>query len=347
MLINAKETFCGHVALAGVTNAGKSSLLNALAKEKISIISPKPQTTRTVVYGVVTKDTHQAVLVDTPGAFGAGAVTMKNLIRQQMFQGLYEGQLVLLVIDAADPSIKYLDQFFDFIAKQQLPVLVAINKVDLLKRKDDIYPLTEKIINGGKNAGVEIEDVIAVSAIKDKNINLLRDSLLSKLPPAPFAYNPDVSNINKDEFIASEMLREQVFLQLHKEIPFGASVVCDSLEDKYSQSSRSKVIATKVKPSSQNNARNNNQGKLIKPNNTTQYKFKPKLIRFINLTLQVRKEQHRAIVLGTKGDKIKHIASRTRIELEDVFSMKVMLTVRVKVFKATRANLVQKESSPL
>ncbi|MBE8182721.1 MAG: GTPase Era [Candidatus Portiera sp.] len=323
-----KESFCGHVALAGVTNAGKSSLLNALAEEKISIISSKPQTTRTVVYGVVTQDMYQAVLVDTPGAFGTSAVTMRNLIRQQMFQGLYEGQIILLVIDAIDPSIKHLDQFFEFIATQKVPVLVAINKVDLLKRKDDIFPLTEKIINGGKNAGVEIEDVIAVSAMNGNNINLLRDKLLDKLPAAPFAYDPKVSNINKNEFISSELLREQVFLQLHKEIPFGASVVCDSLEDKLSESRR-------------------RPGMRFQGEQNPEYKFIPKKIRFIKLTLQVRKEQHRAIVLGARGSKIKLIASRTRLGLEEVFAMKVMLTVRVTVFKPTVANLTKKESTPL
>lgn len=330
MTQNKTETFCGHVSLAGVTNAGKSSLLNAIAEEKISIISPKPQTTRTVVYGVVTEDARQAVLVDTPGAFGASDVTMKNLIRQQMFQGLYEGDVVLLVIDAADPSIKYLDQFFDFIAKQQLPILVAINKVDLLKRKDDIYPLTEKIINAGKKSGVEVDNIIAVSAVKKINIGLLRDSLLAKLPAAPFAHDPDVSNINKDEFIASEMLREQVFLNLHKEIPFGVNVICDLLEDKYSKSS-----AKKPHPKASSSSKN------IAP----QKNFKPKLIRFIDLTLQVRKDQHRAIVLGANGSKIKLIASRTRLGLEDVFAMKVMLSVRVKVAKATRATLEQKEAA--
>lgn len=328
MIKTNNETFCGHVALAGVTNAGKSSLLNAIAEEKISIISPKPQTTRTVVYGVVTKDDRQAVLVDTPGAFGTSDVTMKNLIRQQMFQGLYEGNVVLLVIDAADPSIKYLDQFFEFIAKQQVPILVAINKVDLLKRKDDIYPLTQKIINGGKTSGVVIDNIIAVSAVKGINMDLLRDSLLAILPVAPFAYAADVKNINKDEFIASEMLREQVFLNLHKEIPFGVNVICDSLEDKYSQSAP-KVRPIKRKPDD--------------PNKAPPRPFKPKLVRFINLTLQVAKDQHRAIVLGARGDMIKHIATRTRLELEDVFAKKVMLSIRVKVSKPTRANMEQKE----
>ena len=317
-----KKTFCGYIALAGVTNAGKSSLLNAIANEKISIISPKPQTTRTVVYGVVTRDDRQAILVDTPGAFGSSAPTMQTLIKQQMFQGLYEGQIILLVIDAVSPGIKYLDPFFDLIAKQELPLIVAINKVDLLKNKDDILPLTDKIIMSGKNAGIEIDKIAAVSAVQGKNVKLLRDNLLAMLPEAPFSYAKDVSNINKDEFVASEMLREQVFLQLHKEIPFGVNVVCDLLEEKDTRSSKN---ATREAAD----------------------KLPPKIMKFINLTLLIRKEQHKAIVLGAKGAKMKLIATKTRLGLEQAFSMKVMLTVRVKVAKNTASTLAQQTTNAL
>lgn len=302
-------TFCAYVALAGVTNAGKSSVLNAMAQKKISITSPKPQTTRELVYGVINHQNYQAILVDTPGAFNSRSVTIKNFIQQQMMQGLYEGEIILLVLDGTNTKLSNIDFFFEFISKEQRPLLVAINKVDVVRNKDDLFILTDGIVKLAEKHKISLGEVIPVSALKEKNIDLLRDSLLKLLPPAPFVHSPDISHINSEEFIASELLREQVFRLLHKEIPFGVNVVCDLLENKES-----------VK-------------KLHTGNKKDKAEFK-RVIKFIDLTLIVRKKGHKVIILGSNGAKIKEVVSKARLAMEEVFTTKVMLRVRVKVAKS-------------
>ena len=303
------NTHCAYVTLVGMTNAGKSSLLNVIADRKISITSPKPQTTRNLVYGLLSQNNRQAVLVDTPGDFDSPSVSMKGLIQQQITQGLYEGQIILLVIDAKKAKLN--ERFFKFAAKEKLPLLVAINKVDLLKRKNDILPLTDSIVKLGDKHNAQIKEIVAVSARKDINIDTLRDILLAALPVAPFLYDPDTRNINREEFIASELLREQIFCLVHKEIPFGVNVICDMIEER--------------------------QKKLKTGGEQT--------IKHINLTLLIRKESHKAIILGVKGNKMKEIATQARLAMEEIFATKVMLRIRIKIAKDLELAEITKNTS--
>ncbi len=292
------KSFCGYIALAGRTNAGKSSLLNVIADNKASVTSPRPQTTRSVIYGIVTEGNKQAIFVDTPGAFNEQKVTLNNLMYKQMMQGLYEAQIVLLVVAANRQSDDSLHKYFDFIAEQKLPVVVALSKVDLLRNKNDMFPLVDSISKLADDKGVNIEAIVPVSVVSNKNIQLLRDTLMNMLPEAPFAHNEKVKTLSSDSFIACELLREQMFRKLRREIPFGIGVICEKMEQV------------------------NNHGKKQDKN-----------IRFIDLTVLAKKENHKPIILGSRGSAMKEVASLARKSMEEFFNQQVMLRVRVKVEK--------------
>ena len=329
---NRSDTFCAYVALAGVTNAGKSSLLNVLAGRKVSITSPKPQTTRNVVYGVFIQDKHQVILVDTPGAFNSKNVTMKSFIRQQMFQGLYQGQIILLVIDAVQPHLEYTKEIMQLVARDKLQLIVALNKTDLLRRKDKLFALTERLVKLGEECGVTVDNLIPISAQKKDNIDLLRAELLKILPSAPFVYD-SIKELNEPKFMACELLREQIFRQLHQEIPFRVNIVCESMKDEASKPTEVTPKPTKAPPKS-----------AAAPK---QKEHKPaKQVKFINLTVMVPRESHKGIILGAQGKKMKEIASKARLEMEKLFAGPVMLSVRIKLVKDNAQALAQSQARP-
>lgn len=288
---SVSKSFCGYITLAGRTNAGKSALLNTLVNKRVSITSPAPQTTRSIIYGMLTESDRQAVFMDTPGAFNIQKVNLQNLMYKQMIQGLFDAQIVLLVSAANWQKDESLVTYFDFIAEHELPFIIAINKIDLLRNKNDVFPLTERISNLTKDKGIEANAIIPVSTIKNINIQLLRDSLLSMLPAAPYAYNKEIKTLGSKAFIACEFLREQMFRKLRQEVPFSLGVICDRMEN---------------------------------INN------KEKNTRHIDLTVLVTKEKYKPIILGKQGANLKEIATKARISMEEFFSQKVMLRVRIK-----------------
>ena len=343
---NRSDTFCAYVALAGVTNAGKSSLLNVLAGRKVSITSPKPQTTRNVVYGIFIQDKHQVILVDTPGAFNSKNVTMKSFIRQQMFQGLYQGQIILLVIDAVQPHLEYTKEIMQLVARDNLQLIVALNKTDLLRRKDKLFALTERLVKLGEECGVTVDNLIPISAQKKDNIDLLRTELLKILPSAPFVYD-SAKELNEPKFMACELLREQIFRQLHQEIPFRVNIVCESMKDEASKPTEVTPKPTEVTPKPTEATPKPTKATPKSAAAPKHKEHKPaKRVKFINLTVLVPRESHKGIILGAQGKKMKEIASKARLEMEKLFAGPVMLSVRIKLVKDNAQALAQSQARP-
>ncbi len=221
----------GFVCILGRPNAGKSTLLNALVGEKLAIISPKPQTTRNRIQGVVHlpkrkgREGGQIVLVDTPGVHKPDS----NLGRKMMVEvrEAMEGcDLVLVIMDAArklDPR----DQFaLDILKQSGTRAFLVLNKVDLLRDKARLLPVIEAY-----RKLYDFAEVIPISALKRDGLDLLLDKVIAALPAGPAYFSEDQVTDQPARFMAAEIVREQVLLATEEEIPYATTVIVDSFEE--------------------------------------------------------------------------------------------------------------------
>src|SRR5262249_34882605 len=174
----------GFVSIVGRPNAGKSTLLNALVGQKVAIVADKPQTTRTSIQGVVTLPDAQIVFIDTPGIHKADSPLNKRLM-DTVRTALEERDLLLFVADAAQPFGEEDRQAIDIVRRTQTPVVLVLNKVDLVKEKARLLPLIEEY-----RSAFEFADYIPVSAAKGTGLDELRGAIVARLPEGP-AYFPE------------------------------------------------------------------------------------------------------------------------------------------------------------
>ena len=202
----------GYVALIGKANAGKSTLVNVLVGEKVAIVSPKPQTTRDAIMGVVTNDDYQIVFIDTPGIYKA-----KNALSQTMAkttETTAKGvDLVLFVHDGhaglTDGDIEVMKRY----SGGGVPMIIAYTKIDIMPREkipDDVRRLYE--------AGIEC-DVYPVSARKGINLKKLLSAIVEKLPEGDKVIEDDIVSDKSEKFMIAEIMREKILLKFDKEIP--------------------------------------------------------------------------------------------------------------------------------
>jgi GTPase len=220
----------GFVCILGRPNAGKSTLLNALVGEKLAIISPKPQTTRNRVLGVIHipkakgKSGAQLVLIDTPGVHRPDSSLGKKMM-SEVREALNGCDLVLLIVDS---TRKDDDQFlFSLLAKSQTPIFLLLNKIDLLggeKRK--LLPLIEQY---AKLHG--FREIIPISAKKREGLDLLLEKIVASLPEGPPYFPEDQVTDQPARFMVSELIREQVLLNTAEEVPHSVTVLTESFEE--------------------------------------------------------------------------------------------------------------------
>jgi GTP-binding protein Era len=212
---------CGTIAIVGRPNVGKSTLLNHLVGQKLSITSRKPQTTRNRLRGIVTHDDAQYIFVDTPGFQTRHSNALNRAMNRLVLTTLGDVDVVLMVIEArhwgpADQQV--LDRIPDHIR----PILV-INKVDQVKPKSLLLPFLKE-----QAANPRFSAVVPMSALKDPKFDALYGEIRSRLPEGPAIYDADDITDSSERFLAAEFIREQLFRLLGEELPYAATVVIES-----------------------------------------------------------------------------------------------------------------------
>ncbi len=218
------ETRCGFVALVGAPNAGKSTLLNQLVGSKISIVTPKVQTTRARITGICAVGASQIVFVDTPGIF-APRRRLDRAMVEAAWSGARDADLVVVLIDARRGIDKDTRSILDGLAGQKRRALLALNKIDIVKRPA-LLPLAAEVAASGI-----FDETFMISALKGDGVADLRDYLAVRMAPGPWLYPEDQLSDIPLRLLAAEITREKLFLRLHQELPYGLAVETESWDE--------------------------------------------------------------------------------------------------------------------
>ena len=209
---------CGFIAIVGRPNVGKSTLLNRLVGQKLSITSRKPQTTRHRIMGVDTREGYQAVYVDTPGLHIEEKRTINRLMNRAASSSLTDVELVLFLVDGTHWTEDD-EMVLNKLKKSELPVVLLINKVDNVKEKADLFPhlkaLSEKM---------DFVDVVPVSAKSGKNIDVVEKLVRAHLPEGEWYFPEDYVTDRSQRFMASEIIREKLMRFTGDELPYAVTV---------------------------------------------------------------------------------------------------------------------------
>ncbi|HUT49844.1 MAG TPA: GTPase Era [Alphaproteobacteria bacterium] len=220
---------CGFIALVGAPNAGKSTLLNTLIGAKIAIVSPRVQTTRTTVRGVVTEGPAQLVFIDTPGIFQPKRRLERAMVARA-WQGATDADLIVLIVDAARAVRGGIDvdtaRIIDGLKSGGRRAILAINKIDLVPRPK-LLALAQLL-----NAAGLFTDTFMIAASKGDGVADLRDFLASSAPVGPWHYPEDQLSDMSERLIAAEMTREALFCQLRQELPYSLTVETESWDSR-------------------------------------------------------------------------------------------------------------------
>jgi GTP-binding protein Era len=216
---------CGVAVLVGRPNVGKSTLLNALVGQKISIVTPKAQTTRHRIQGVLTRPGYQLVLQDTPGAGSGPATLLARAMSREAAAAQAAADAAILVIAA--PRFTAADgTALARLAASGLPIVLAVNKIDRVRPRERLLPLLEDLARRHDFAAI-----VPVSATTGENLARLAEAVVRLLPEAPAAYPEDQVTDRSERFAAAEILREQLMLALAEELPYGIAVEIERFEE--------------------------------------------------------------------------------------------------------------------
>eukprot|EP01033_Poteriospumella_lacustris_P001615 gene1615-1177_t len=296
----------GFVSIVGNANVGKSTLLNAILGQKLNIVSPKPQTTRHGINGILTEANCQMVLTDTPGML-APKYTMHEAMRDAIHDAVRDTDVVLLVTDVYGEALQD-DGLMQRLNNTNTPIIVAINKVDLLHHQTmppsnassssrshgDVRPIEQ--LQRLWAALLPQAEIVAISAIHRQNVDALVERLRSFMQPGPKYYPEDDVSDRDERFFTTEIIRETLFEMYQEEIPYSCEVVINRFHDK-----------------------------------------SPGL-SVIEASIVVEKDSQQAIVIGKAGAKVKELGSVARTKLEEFLQRRVYLELSVTVDKDWRKN---------
>jgi GTP-binding protein Era len=304
------------IAIVGCPNVGKSSIHNALLGEKVAIVSPKPQTTRTRIMGVLTEGPRQYVFTDTPGLHRPRTKLGEHMARA-VKDGIDGVDACLFVTEAGWRELRPQEELLLFDLKcKHTPVILVLNKVDLLARKED---LMERILFLSKQ--YDFTAVVPCSAVKGSNMDALRkeiDALFGQLDLAEGFYFPEDTLTDQPERVmAAELLREQLLRHLEQEIPHGTAVVIEKIRE------RGNAATTEGRG---NAATTEERGKAA----TTEGNDGVGLLD-IEAVIFCERESHKGMIIGKGGAMLKKISTGARLALEAFFDCKVNLQCWVKV----------------
>jgi len=216
---------CGLVAVLGAPNAGKSTLVNALVGQKVAIVSPKAQTTRARLMGIAIEGEAQMLLVDTPGIFDPNRRLDRAMVAAA-WEGAVGADRVLLTVDAAAKLGARVEAMLEGFEKRPEPKIVVLNKVDIAK-KEDLLVLAARL-----SERLQPEAIFMVSATEGDGVGDLKKHLADAMPESPWHYPEDQLSDATDRMVAAEMTREQLYLQLHSELPYASAVETEKWEDR-------------------------------------------------------------------------------------------------------------------
>jgi GTP-binding protein Era len=225
----------GYVALVGAPNAGKSTLMNRLLQSRLAIVSPKPQTTRRRILGIVNGEGHQMILLDTPGILDP-AYPLQKAMMKTVSSVLADADLVCLLIDAQTSSRGRLtipEELTSFTGTR----IATLNKIDLLRPKEAMIPMLQQISDTNL-----FDDVVPISALTGEGVDRLIPILVNHLPLAPPFYPVDQLTEQPERFFVAELIRERVFYQFEQEVPY--SVEVEVTEFKERRDSKDYIQAT-------------------------------------------------------------------------------------------------------
>ena len=284
----------GYVAIVGRPNVGKSTLMNHMLGQKLSITSRKPQTTRHRIHGILTTQNMQAVFVDTPGIHANEVRMINERMNKAATSALVDVDLVLFVVDAdqwREDDLLTLEK----IGQTDLPVVLVINKADTIKDKGSLLPLIEEF-----HESFDFADIVPVSALRNQNLDRLQEVIDSHLPLGAPIYDTEQITDRNERFLASEIIREKIMRQAGDEVPYDLTVQIDEFKDEPAH---------------------------LDPKTGR----KRKACTFIDATIFVERDGQKAIIIGDKGQRIKQVGIDARQDMEQLFDKKVMLTLWVKV----------------
>ncbi len=215
---------CGTIAIVGRPNVGKSTLMNGLIGQKISITSPKPQTTRHRIHGILTLDEAQLVFVDTPGIHLNGGKALNRVMNRTASSALEGVDVVMMLVEAG----RFTDEdarVAQLIANVKVPVVLVINKVDKIQPREKLLPYLAEL--GQK---VAFTESLPISAYDKKHTQLVINTLIKHLPEGEAMFDEDMVTDASSRFLAAEMVREKLMRRLEKEIPYGLTVEIEKYE---------------------------------------------------------------------------------------------------------------------
>ena len=223
--IAENPTRCGFIAVIGAPNAGKSTLVNQLIGAKVSIVSPKVQTTRTRVTGILAEGRDQAIFVDTPGIFRGAKRRLEKAMVDVAWRQAADTDRLMLVIDVAKKGLSDDDRaVIEQLEQQGARPMLALNKVDGARHE------TMLAIAAAVNERLEVQETFMVSALTGDGVDDLRQAVLDRLPEGPWLYPEDQISDLPSRMLAAEATREKLFLQLHQELPYNLTVETEAFE---------------------------------------------------------------------------------------------------------------------
>lgn len=289
-----EKTTSAFIAILGRPNVGKSSLMNRLLGQKVAIVSDKPQTTRTRIMGVLTRDAAQFVFVDTPG-FHKPRNTLGENMMKAVGNGMSDVDGAMLVVEAA-PKFKFdkdnlppaETELIGELKRRNLPTMLVINKIDLLENKEDLFDLILAY-----NKAFEFDAVIPVSAKTGDGVEIIVDESSKFLKPSPHYFGNDDLTDQSEKVMVAEMIREKLLRSLDKEVPHGIAVDIERFFE-----------------------RDTADGEPILE---------------IEATIYCEKDTHKGIVIGKGGAMLKKIGAAARRDIEAFYGIRASLKLWVKV----------------
>lgn len=282
------QTKTAFIAIVGCPNVGKSSILNRFLGQKIAIVTPKPQTTRTKITGILTEGELQLVFTDTPGMHRP-----KNRLGEKMVKAVGESiagvDACLLVVEPRGELREAEMELIEKLKKEKNPAILVINKIDTISEKTELYERAEKL-----SRLYNFEAVLPVSAVKGDNMNELLEELKKLAKPSVHFFPEDSLTDQPERILAAEIIREKLLMKLDQEIPHETAVCIEKMSER-------------------------EDGLLD-----------------IMATIYCARDGHKGIIIGKKGETLKTISTKARIDLERFFMCKINLHCFVKVKEGWR-----------